>query len=76
MVYATRYEPDFESLRAASTRIVGAGGAESEGTFRYRASLAVAERLGTEAAIFLTHHGGFYQQGDPDAFAATFTRSS
>jgi pimeloyl-ACP methyl ester carboxylesterase len=71
MVYVSRYEPDFDSLRGASTRIVVAGGAESEGTFPYRAALAVAERLGTEAVIFPSHHGGFGQQGDPDAFAAT-----
>jgi pimeloyl-ACP methyl ester carboxylesterase len=71
MVYVTRYEPDFDSLRGASTRIFVAGGAESEGTFPYRAALAVAERLGTEAVIFPSHHGGFGPQGDPDAFAAT-----
>jgi hypothetical protein len=74
MVYVTRYEPDFDSLRGASTRIVVAGGAESEGTFPYRAALAVAERLGTEAVIFPSHHGGFGEQGDPDAFAATLRR--
>jgi pimeloyl-ACP methyl ester carboxylesterase len=74
MVYVTRYEPDFDSLRGASTRIVVAGGAESEGTFPYRAALAVAERLATEAVIFPSHHSGFGQQGDPDAFAATLRR--
>jgi pimeloyl-ACP methyl ester carboxylesterase len=74
MIYVTRYEPDFDSLRGASTRIVVAGGAESDGTFPYRAALAVAERLGTEAVIFPSHHGGFGQQGDPDAFAATLRR--
>jgi pimeloyl-ACP methyl ester carboxylesterase len=74
MVYVTRYEPDFDSLRRASTRIIVAAGAESEGTFPYRAALAVAERLGTEAVIFPSHHGGFGQQGDPDAFAATLRR--
>jgi pimeloyl-ACP methyl ester carboxylesterase len=74
MVYVTRYEPDFDSLRGASTRIVVAGGAESEGTFPYRAALAVAERLGTEVAIFPSHHGGFHEQGDPEAFAATLHR--
>jgi hypothetical protein len=42
-----------------------------EGTFPYRAALAVAERLATEAVIFPSHHGGFDEQGDPDAFAAT-----
>lgn len=74
MIYASGYEPDFDSLRGGSTRIVIAGGAESEGTFTYRAALAVAERLGTEAVIFPSHHGGFGQQGDPDAFAATLRR--
>jgi pimeloyl-ACP methyl ester carboxylesterase len=74
MVYVTRYEPDFGFLHAASTRIVIAGGAGSEGTFPYRAALAVAERLGSEPVIFPSHHGGFTQQGDPDAFAATLRR--
>ena len=71
MVYVTRYEPDFDSLRVASTRIVVAGGAESEGTFPYRGALAVAERLGTQTVIFPSNHGGFHEQGDPDAFAVT-----
>ena len=71
MIYASHYEPDFDSLRRASTRIVVAGGAESDGTFPYRAALAVAERLGTEPVIFPSHHGGFGQQGEPDTFAAT-----
>jgi pimeloyl-ACP methyl ester carboxylesterase len=71
MLYVSRFEPDFNSLRKASTRIVIAAGAESEGTFPYRAAMAVAERLGTEAVIFPSHHGGFHEPGDPDAFAAT-----
>lgn len=74
MVYAPRYEPDFDSLRGASTRIVLAGGAESEGTFPYRAALAVAERLGRKVVIFPSHHGGFGEQGDPDAFAVALRR--
>jgi hypothetical protein len=32
--------------------------------------VAVAERLGDGALIFPSHHGGFTEQGDPDAFAA------
>jgi pimeloyl-ACP methyl ester carboxylesterase len=71
MVYVTRYEPDFDCLRAASTRIVVAAAAEGEGTLPHRAALAVAERLGTAAVIFPSHHGGFGQQGDPEGFAAT-----
>jgi pimeloyl-ACP methyl ester carboxylesterase len=43
-----------------------AGGAESEGTFPYRAALAVVDRLGSEVMIFPSHHGGFTEQGDPD----------
>lgn len=75
MIYVTRYEPDFDSLRAASTRIVIAAGTESEGTFPYRAAVAVAERLGIEAVmIFPSNHGGFTEQGDPDAFATTLRR--
>jgi hypothetical protein len=76
MIPGTRYEPDFDGLRSASTRIVMAAGAESEGELTYRAAVAVAERLGTEAVIFPSHHAGFLggefgMQGDPGAFAAT-----
>lgn len=72
MLWTTRYEPDFGCLRGASTRIVVAGSAEGEGTFPYRGAMAVAERLGSEqAVIFPSHHAGFLEQGDPEAFATT-----
>lgn len=74
MVYVSRFEPDFDSLRDTSSRIVVAGGAESEATFPYRSALGVAERLGTDIVVFPSHHGGFHEQGDPDAFAATLRR--
>src|SRR6266516_5067672 len=74
MVLCSHYEPDFDSLLGASTRVVVAGGIESEDTFPYRAALAVAERLGTDVVVFPSHHGGFHEQGDPDAFAATLRR--
>jgi len=70
------YEPDFDALRAASTRIVMAAGEESEGIMAGRGALGVAERLGTEVVIFPGGHNGFmggeYGQppGEPDAFAA------
>ena len=72
----THYQPDFDALRAASTRIVLAAGAESEGEMAHRGALGVAERLGTEPVIFPSNHGGFLggeygQRGDPDGFAAT-----
>ena len=68
-------EPDFDALRAASTRIVMAAGVESEGELANRGAFAVAERLGTAPVIFPSNHGGFLggeygQTGDPDAFAA------
>jgi pimeloyl-ACP methyl ester carboxylesterase len=76
IVMTTHYEPDFEALRAASTRIVVGAGVESAEEFTHRAALAVAERLGTEAVMFPSHHGGFLGgefgwAGDPDAFAVT-----
>src|SRR2546423_12577659 len=70
MIYASHFEPDFDSLRGASTRIVIAGGAESEGTFPYRGALAVAERLGTEAVIFPSHPRGVGPPGGSEAFGA------
>ena len=75
MVSGTHYDPDFDALGAAPTRIVVAAGAESEGELAHRSAIAVAERLGTSAVIFPSHHVGFLggeygMQGDPDAFAA------
>jgi pimeloyl-ACP methyl ester carboxylesterase len=75
MVWVTHYEPDFDALRAVSTRIIMAAGAESEGEMANRAAVAVAERLGTSLVTFPSGHGGFLggeygQTGDPDAFAA------
>jgi pimeloyl-ACP methyl ester carboxylesterase len=71
----TSYQPDFDALRAASTRIVLAAGAESKGELAHRGAFAVAARLGTEPVIFPSHHGGFMGgefgwPGDPDGFAA------
>jgi pimeloyl-ACP methyl ester carboxylesterase len=75
MITCTHYEPDFDALRSASTRIVVAAGEESEGQMASRGALAVAERLGTNPVIFPSDHGGFLggeygQTGKPDAFAA------
>jgi pimeloyl-ACP methyl ester carboxylesterase len=75
IIGTTHYEPEFDALAAASTRIVIAAGAESEGEMANRGAHAVAERLGTEPVIFPSHHGGFLGgeygwPGEPDAFAA------
>jgi pimeloyl-ACP methyl ester carboxylesterase len=72
---STQYEPEFDALRAASTRIVVAAGEESEGEMAQRGAVAVAERLGTTPVTFPSDHGGFFggeygQTGKPDEFAA------
>jgi pimeloyl-ACP methyl ester carboxylesterase len=69
------YEPDFDALRAAPTRIILAAGEESSGELANRGAFAVAERLGEQPVVFPSNHGGFLggeygQTGDPDAFAA------
>ena len=75
IVSCTHFEPDVDALRAASTRIVLAAGAESEGELANRGAHAVAERLGTAAVTFPDGHGGFLggeygQTGQPEPFAA------
>jgi pimeloyl-ACP methyl ester carboxylesterase len=75
IVTGTSYEPDFDALRRAPTRIVMGVGEESEGELAHRGGEAVAERLGTKPVTFPSGHGGFLggeygQQGQPDAFAA------
>lgn len=75
MITSTHYEPDFDALRSASTRIVLGAGEASEGEMANRGAHAVAERLGTKPVTFPSDHGGFLggeygQTGDPDAFAA------
>ncbi|MEV7228244.1 alpha/beta hydrolase [Polymorphospora sp. NPDC051019] len=80
LVTCTHHEHDFEALRAASTRIVVGVGAESEGEMAHRSGLAVADRLGTKAVVFPSHHGGFLGgefgwAGEPDAFAVTLRQT-
>jgi pimeloyl-ACP methyl ester carboxylesterase len=74
IVTVTHYRPDVEALRAASTRIVLAVGAGSQGEIAHRGGEAVAELLDTRPVVFPGDHGGFLggeygQTGDPDAFA-------
>jgi pimeloyl-ACP methyl ester carboxylesterase len=71
----TGYQPDFDALHAASTRIVMAAGTESKGEMAHRCAFAVAARLGTEPVIFPSHHAGFLGDeygwpGQPEMFAA------
>jgi pimeloyl-ACP methyl ester carboxylesterase len=76
IVSGTHYQPDFDALRAASTRIVIGVGAKSGTVMAGRAGAAVAERLGTTPVTFPGGHDGFLggeygQTGEPGAFAAT-----
>src|SRR5688572_22228251 len=57
IISITHYQFDFDALRTASTHIVMAAGAESEGTLANRGALAVAERIGTTPVIFPGDHG-------------------
>jgi pimeloyl-ACP methyl ester carboxylesterase len=74
--YLTSYEPDFEALKRAPTRIVLAVGEDSNGNLAQRGGEAAAERLGQQAIAFPGDHGGFmggeYGQppGKPAEFAA------
>ncbi len=75
IISCTHYEPDFDALRSASTRIVLAAGTGSEGEMAHRGAEAVAERLSTTPVSFPSGHAGFLggelgQTGEPDAFAA------
>jgi pimeloyl-ACP methyl ester carboxylesterase len=75
LVTCTHYQPDFDALRAAPTRIVAAVGEESGRQLARRGGEAVAQRLGTDPVIFPGGHDGFLggeygQTGKPDAFAA------
>jgi pimeloyl-ACP methyl ester carboxylesterase len=74
LVGSIGYEPDFEALKRAPTRIAMAAGTEA-GTMANRGAYGVAERLGTTVVPFPGDHGGFAggeygQMGEPDAFAA------
>lgn len=74
MVSCTHVELDLAALRAASTHIVVAVGAESDGELAARAARALAQRLGQDPVVFPGGHSGFLggeygQTGQPAAFA-------
>ncbi|MEU0529096.1 alpha/beta hydrolase [Amycolatopsis tolypomycina] len=68
------YRLDVEALAAVPTRIVVAVGEETGEVFTGRTALGTAKRLGQEATVFPSHHGGFLggefgYAGRPEAFA-------
>jgi pimeloyl-ACP methyl ester carboxylesterase len=74
MVAMTSYQPDWDALRAAQTRIVAGAGESSEGQMANRGAHLVAERLGTRPVQFPGGHAGFlnseWEPSDVDGFAA------
>lgn len=78
MISVSHFMPDFDALRAASTRVVLGVGAQSSRVMTGRAAFEVAERLGTTPVTFPGGHGGFTadggQGGDPAGFAAVLRR--
>jgi pimeloyl-ACP methyl ester carboxylesterase len=70
----TDYQPDYDAIKAASARVVIAAGILSGDTVCARASRAVAARLGQEATVFPSHHGGF--AGEPEASPPSCARCS
>ncbi|PSL53590.1 pimeloyl-ACP methyl ester carboxylesterase [Saccharothrix carnea] len=62
-----RWVPDFDVLRAASSRIVVGIGEDSGGELCERTSKALAEGLGVEPTMFPGGHIGFVD--DPERFA-------
>jgi pimeloyl-ACP methyl ester carboxylesterase len=80
LLTCTGFQPDFDALRAAPTRIVVAVGEESEGQLARRGGEAAAARLGIETTQFPSDHGGFLggeygQSGKPDEFAASLRQA-
>ncbi len=68
------YALDAAAVAAAPARAVVAVGEESGTTFTARTAVATAARLGQEATVFPSHHGGFMggeygYAGQPEAFA-------
>jgi pimeloyl-ACP methyl ester carboxylesterase len=75
IISCTHFEPDFDALRAAPTRIVVGVGEDSAGEMAHRTGEVVAERLGQQPVTFPSHHGGFVGgegewAGKPAEFAA------
>jgi hypothetical protein len=65
----TRYQPAIDVLRTAGPRVVVAVGGTSHDEIPSRSAEALAEQLGTSAAVFPGGHAGFLD--DPAGFAAT-----
>jgi pimeloyl-ACP methyl ester carboxylesterase len=68
LLLITGFEPDIAKLQSAPTNVLVGVGEDSVGQETYETSVALAERLGTEAVTFPGDHVGMATQ--PEAFAA------
>ncbi len=68
-VTVTRYEFDLDAIKAAPTRVVIGVGEETGETITARTARAVADLLGSEPAVFPSHHGGFVGGGPENPYA-------
>jgi pimeloyl-ACP methyl ester carboxylesterase len=65
----TTYRYDLDALRLGGTRVVVGVAEESGDTFTGRTTRALAERLGEDAVVFPSHHGGFVGGGPENPYA-------
>jgi pimeloyl-ACP methyl ester carboxylesterase len=67
------YRPDLAALKAASARVVVAGGTSSRGQFAQRTAMALADHLDTQLVEFPGGHNGFIT--DPKDFVGVLRRA-
>jgi pimeloyl-ACP methyl ester carboxylesterase len=63
------YRYDVDAVKAAQTRVVVGVGEETGDAFTGRTARALAQRLGDEAVVFPSHHGGFVGGGPENPYA-------
>ena len=68
-VTVTRHEYDLDDISASPTRVVLGVGEETGNTITARTARGVAERLGEDAVVFPSHHGGFVGGGEDNPYA-------
>jgi pimeloyl-ACP methyl ester carboxylesterase len=65
----TTYRYALDAVKAASARVVVGVAEESGDTFTGRTARGLAARLGQEAVVFPSHHGGFVGGGPENPYA-------
>jgi pimeloyl-ACP methyl ester carboxylesterase len=65
----TTYRYDLDAVRTAGTRVVVGVGEVTGDAYTGRTARALATRLGEEAVVFPSHHGGFVGGGPENPYA-------